>query len=95
MSESAGEATPVSSPRSLKKFALGLRQSRSLGRGAFAKVEEDWSFYARQRKQENPQVLKVHLEKAQLKTYLLKDCPECGRMFSTGAGLACHMRNKH
>ena len=48
------EATPVSSPRSLKKFALGLRQSRSLGRGAFAK--EDWSFYARQRRQENPQV---------------------------------------
>jgi hypothetical protein len=63
VSESAGEATPGSSPRSLKKFALGLRQSRSLGRGAFAK--EDWSFYARQRKQENPQVLKVYLEKAQ------------------------------
>jgi len=67
-----------SSPRSLKKFALGLRprESRSLGRGAFAK--EDWSFYPRQKKQETPQ-----------------DCPECGRTFSTGSGLSCHMRNKH
>ena len=45
---------PLSSPRSLKKFALGLRQSRSLGRGPFSK--EDWSSCARQRKQEKPQV---------------------------------------
>ena len=64
-SESSGEATPVSSPRSLKKFALGLRQSRSLGRGAFAK--EDWAFYARQRKQQNPQVSKYLLKRRNLK----------------------------
>jgi len=51
--ESTGQATPASSPRSLKKFALGLRQSGSLGRGAFGK--EDWSFFARQRKPEEPQ----------------------------------------
>ena len=34
--KSESEAGPFSSPRSLKKFALGLRQSRSLERGAFA-----------------------------------------------------------
>ena len=88
--ESTGQASPASSPRSLKKFALGLRQSQSLGRGAFAK--EDWFFY--QKRTEKPQVMP--LESLQnYEIFIMKDCPECGRTFGSGAGLSCHMRKTH
>ena len=85
------QTAPNSDPVSLKRMALGLRQSRSLGRRTtFASLQDSIVATAKWRTPETPQVIIEEI----LLVKRLQDCPKCGRSFRTGAGLAHHLR-KH
>ena len=85
------QTAPNSDPVSLKRMALGLRQSRFVGRRTtFASLQDSIVATAKWRTPETPQVIIGEI----LLVKRLQDCPKCGRSFRTGAGLAHHLR-KH